>query len=50
MYSAKKLFEKKGLEVIPYKVDYKTAGESAITVMCMLSKKVDDLVVEDFVV
>ena len=33
MYRANRLFEKQGFEVIPYKVDYKTAGESAITVM-----------------
>jgi len=32
MYRAKKLFERQGFEVIPYKVDYKTAGENAITV------------------
>jgi uncharacterized SAM-binding protein YcdF (DUF218 family) len=36
MYRAKKLFEKKGFQVIPYKVDYKTAGESSITVMDFL--------------
>ena len=36
MYRAKKLFEKQGFEVVPYKVDYKTAGESVITVMDFL--------------
>ena len=36
MYRAKKLFEKQGFEVIPLKVDYKTAGESEITVMDFL--------------
>ena len=36
MYRAKRLFEKQGFEVVPYKVDYKTAGESAITVIDFL--------------
>ena len=36
MYRAKKLFEKQGFEVIPLKVDYKTAGKSEITVMDFL--------------
>ena len=36
MYRAKKLFEKQGFKVVPYKVDYKSAGESAITVMDFL--------------
>jgi uncharacterized SAM-binding protein YcdF (DUF218 family) len=36
MYRAKKLFEQQGFIVTPYKVDYKTAGESAITVMDFL--------------
>ena len=36
MYRAKRLFEKQGFVVIIYKVDYKTAGESAITVMDFL--------------
>jgi uncharacterized SAM-binding protein YcdF (DUF218 family) len=36
MYRARRLFEKQGFIVIPYKVDYKTAGESAITVMDFL--------------
>ena len=33
MYRAKRLFEKQGFEVIPYKVDYKAAGNSKITLM-----------------
>jgi uncharacterized SAM-binding protein YcdF (DUF218 family) len=36
MYRAQRLFEKQGFSVIPYKVDYKSAGESAITVMDFL--------------
>ena len=36
MYRAKRLFEKQGFEVIPYKVDYKTSGESVITVLDFL--------------
>jgi uncharacterized SAM-binding protein YcdF (DUF218 family) len=36
MYRAKKLFEKQGFEVIPLKVDFKTAGKSAITIMDFL--------------
>ena len=36
MYRAKWLFEKQGFSVIPYKVDYKTAGESVITVLDFL--------------
>jgi uncharacterized SAM-binding protein YcdF (DUF218 family) len=36
MYRAKRLFEKQGFEVIPYKVDYKSAGKCAITVMDFL--------------
>jgi uncharacterized SAM-binding protein YcdF (DUF218 family) len=36
MNRAKRLFEQQGFEVIPYKVDYKTAGESAITVIDFL--------------
>ena len=36
MYRAKKLFEKQGLEVIPYKVDYRTARKSAINVLDFL--------------
>jgi uncharacterized SAM-binding protein YcdF (DUF218 family) len=36
MYRAKRLFEKKGFIVIAYKVDYKTAGNSKVTVMDFL--------------
>jgi uncharacterized SAM-binding protein YcdF (DUF218 family) len=36
MYRAKRLFEKEGFKVIPYKVDYKTSGESEITFMDFL--------------
>ena len=36
MYRAKRLFEKQGFIVISYKVDYKTAGKIAITVMDFL--------------
>jgi uncharacterized SAM-binding protein YcdF (DUF218 family) len=33
MYRAKRLFEKEGFEVIAYKVDYKAAGDSTVTVI-----------------
>ena len=33
MDRAQRLFKKQGFEVIPYKVDYKTAGNSTVTVM-----------------
>jgi uncharacterized SAM-binding protein YcdF (DUF218 family) len=33
MYRAKRLFEKQGFEVIPYKMDYKAAGNSTVTLM-----------------
>jgi uncharacterized SAM-binding protein YcdF (DUF218 family) len=36
MYRAKRLFKKQGFEVIPYKVDYKAAGKSTVTVMDFL--------------
>jgi uncharacterized SAM-binding protein YcdF (DUF218 family) len=36
MYRAQRLFEKQGFEVVPYEVDYKSAGENAITVMDFL--------------
>jgi uncharacterized SAM-binding protein YcdF (DUF218 family) len=36
MYRAQRLFEKQGFEVIPYKVDYKAAGNSTVTVMNFL--------------
>jgi len=41
MYRAKKLFEKQGFEVVPLKVDYKTAGKSAITVMDFLPSAIN---------
>jgi len=36
MYRAKKLFEKQGFEVIPYKVDYKVTRNSTLTLMDLL--------------
>ena len=36
MYRAKKLFEKQGFEVIPYKVDFKTGGDSPVILMGFL--------------
>ena len=36
MYRAKRLFEKEGFEVIAYKVDYKTEGNSNVTFMDFL--------------
>jgi uncharacterized SAM-binding protein YcdF (DUF218 family) len=36
MFRAKRLFEKQGFIVIPYKVDYKVAGNSKITLMDLL--------------
>ena len=36
MYRAKRLFEKQGFEVIPYKVDYKTSGNNQVTFMDFL--------------
>ncbi len=36
MYRAKRLFEKQGFEVIPYKVDCMTAGENEMTIMDFL--------------
>lgn len=36
MYRAKRLFEKQGFIAIPYKVDYRTGGKGAITVMDFL--------------
>ncbi len=36
MYRAKKLFENQGFIVIPYKVDYKAAGDSTLTIMDFL--------------
>lgn len=36
MYRAQRLFEKQGFVVIPYKVDFKAAGNSTVTVMDFL--------------
>jgi uncharacterized SAM-binding protein YcdF (DUF218 family) len=36
MYRAQRLFEQQGFEVIPYKVDYKAAGNSTVTVIDFL--------------
>ena len=36
MYRAKSLFEKQGFKVFPYKVDYKAAGNSTLTIMDFL--------------
>ena len=36
MYRAKRLFEKQGLEVVPYKVDYKTSRNNTTTLMDFL--------------
>jgi uncharacterized SAM-binding protein YcdF (DUF218 family) len=36
MYRAKKLFEKKGFEVIPYKVDYKASRKNTTTLIDIL--------------
>jgi uncharacterized SAM-binding protein YcdF (DUF218 family) len=36
MYRAKKVFEKQGLIVIPYKVDYKASGNNQVTFMDFL--------------
>ncbi len=33
MYRAKKLFEKQGFEVVPYKVDYKSERNKEITIL-----------------
>jgi uncharacterized SAM-binding protein YcdF (DUF218 family) len=40
MYRAKRLFEKQGFEVIPYKVDYKVSGNNKITFMDFLPSAV----------
>ena len=42
MYRAKKLFEKEGIEVIPYKVDYKTSVIKEINILDFLPSA-DDL-------
>ena len=36
MYRAKRLFEKEGIEVIPYKVDYKASGNNKVTFLDFL--------------
>jgi uncharacterized SAM-binding protein YcdF (DUF218 family) len=36
MYRAKRLFEKQGYEVIPYRVDYKVARNSTVTILDFL--------------
>jgi uncharacterized SAM-binding protein YcdF (DUF218 family) len=36
MYRAKRLFEKQGFEIIPYKVDYKTERNKEITIIDFL--------------
>jgi uncharacterized SAM-binding protein YcdF (DUF218 family) len=36
MYRAQRLFEKQGFTVIPYKVDYKVAGNAKMTIMNFL--------------
>ena len=41
MYRAKKLFEKQGIEVIPYNVDYKTSGNNQVTFMYFLPSSIN---------
>jgi len=41
MYRAKKLFEKQGFIVIPYKVDYKSSGNNEVTFMDFLPSAVN---------
>jgi uncharacterized SAM-binding protein YcdF (DUF218 family) len=41
MYRAKRLFEKQGFEVIPYKVDYKVARNSTLTLMDLLPSAIN---------
>jgi uncharacterized SAM-binding protein YcdF (DUF218 family) len=36
IYRAKRLFEKQGFQVTPYKVDYKVAGNSTVTILDFL--------------
>ena len=36
IYRAKRLFEKQGFQVTPYKVDYKLAGNSTVTILDFL--------------
>ena len=41
MYRAKRLFEKQGFEVIPYKVDFKTSGNNLVTFMYLLPSAIN---------
>ena len=41
MYRAKKLFEKQGLIVIPYKVDFKASGNNQVTFMDFLPSAIN---------
>ena len=41
MYRAKRLFEKQGFIVIPYKVDYKASGNNQVTFMDFLPSAVN---------
>ena len=41
MYRAKRLFEKQGFIVIPYKVDYKASGNNEVTFMDFLPSAVN---------
>ena len=41
MYRANKLFEEQGLIVIPYKVDYKVAGNSKVTLIDLLPSAIN---------
>ena len=41
MYRAKRLFEKQGFIVIPFKVDYKAAGENTINIMNFLPSAIN---------
>jgi uncharacterized SAM-binding protein YcdF (DUF218 family) len=46
MYRAKRLFEKQGFNIIPYKVDYKTVGNSKTTFMDFLPSAINLELVE----
>jgi uncharacterized SAM-binding protein YcdF (DUF218 family) len=46
MYRAKRLFEKQGFEVIPYKVDYKTSRNTVTTFMEFLPSAINLELVE----
>jgi uncharacterized SAM-binding protein YcdF (DUF218 family) len=41
MYRAKRLFEKQGLEVVPYMVDYKTSRNNEVTFMDFLPRVIN---------